>query len=106
MFPSLLYKVIDRGLQAMPGSWRIRRQHQDAREIFLATIREMEGRTYNSADRILVSTKDDFEIFVFKDDFIGRAIAEAGNFEPRIALVLREHLRPGATYYDLGGNLG
>ncbi|HVI80729.1 MAG TPA: hypothetical protein VM715_21775 [Candidatus Acidoferrum sp.] len=66
----------------------------------------MEGRTYNSADRILVSTKDDFEIFVFKDDFIGRAIAEAGNFEPRIALVLREHLRPGATYYDLGGNLG
>jgi hypothetical protein len=66
----------------------------------------MEGRTYNSADRILVSTKDDFEILVFKDDFIGRAIAEAGNFEPRIALVLREHLRPGATYYDLGGNLG
>jgi hypothetical protein len=45
----------------------------------------MEGRTYNSADRILVSTKDDFEIFVFKDDFIGRAIAEAGNFEPRRA---------------------
>ena len=65
----------------MPGSWRIRGQHQDAP----GDNQEMEGRTYNSADRILVSTKDDFEIFVFKDDFIGRAIAEAGNFEPRRA---------------------
>jgi FkbM family methyltransferase len=106
MFPSLLHKLVDRGLQAMPGSWRIRRQPQDARQIFLATIKEMEGRTYNSANKILVSTKDGFEIFVFKDDFIGQAIAEAGNFEPHIALVLRQHLKPGATYYDVGGNLG
>src|SRR3954453_18494782 len=66
----------------------------------------MEGGTYNFENKILLSTKDDFEIFVFKDDFIGRAIAEAGNFEPHIALVLREHLKPGATYYDIGGNLG
>jgi hypothetical protein len=83
MFPSLLYKVIDRGLQAMPGSWRIRRQHQDAPEIVLATIRRWKGEPKTLQTES--STKDDFEIFVFKDDFIGRAIAEAGNFEPRRA---------------------
>jgi FkbM family methyltransferase len=106
MFPSLLHKIIDRGLQAMSGSWRTRHRHQDPREMFLAAIKEMEGRTYNSANKILVSTKDGFDIFVFKDDFIGQAIVQAGNFEPHIALVLRNNLRPGATYYDIGGNLG
>lgn len=74
--------------------------------MFLATVKEMEGRTYKSANKILVSTKDGFEIFVFKDDYIGQAIAQAGKFEPHVALALSERLRPGATYYDIGGNLG
>jgi FkbM family methyltransferase len=106
MFPSLLQKIIARGLRAMPGSWRTRQRHQDPREMFLATVKEMEGRTYKSANKILVSTKDGFEIFVFKDDYIGQAIAQAGKFEPHVALALSERLRPGATYYDIGGNLG
>jgi FkbM family methyltransferase len=90
----------------VPGPWRIRAQRQAAREHFLATIKEMEGRTYNSANKVLVSTEEGFQIFVFNDDFIGRAIAQAGSFEPHISAVLKDNLRPGATYYDIGGNLG
>jgi FkbM family methyltransferase len=90
----------------MPGPWRIRAQREAAREHFLATIKEMEGRTYNSANKVLVPTEEGFQIFVFNDDFIGRAIAQAGSFEPHISAVLKDNLRPGATYYDIGGNLG
>jgi FkbM family methyltransferase len=106
MTPSLFQRLIDRGFRSMPGPWRIRAQPQAAREHFLATIKEMEGRTYNSAKKVLVPTEEGFQIFVFNDDFIGRAIAQAGSFEPHISAVLKDNLRPGATYYDIGGNLG
>jgi hypothetical protein len=105
MFPSLLYKVIDRGLQAMPGSWRIRRQHQDAPEIVLATIRRWKGEPKTLQTESLYPPKMISKSLCSKTISSGGLLQKRATLSP-VALVLREHLRPGATYYDLGGNLG
>ncbi len=57
-------------------------------------------------ERPIISEVDGFKIATDpKDDLIGRHIL-AGNYEPEVAGLIREHLRPGMTFLDVGANVG
>ena len=40
------------------------------------------------------------------DHFIGAVIARSGTYEPHVTAVLRQLLRPGMTFLDIGANIG
>ncbi len=49
----------------------------------------------------------DFRIYVrLNDYFVGGAIASTGGYEPYVTQELRQLLRPGMTFLDVGANIG
>ncbi len=50
---------------------------------------------------------EEFKMFVDPDDFfIGGEIARTRVYEPEVAAALRQRLRPGAVFVDIGANIG
>ncbi len=48
----------------------------------------------------------DFKLFVMPDDYIGASILSSGVYEHHVTAVLREVLKGGDVFLDLGANLG
>lgn len=50
---------------------------------------------------------DDFELYVYEHDWdIGEQMLETGRYEPYVSSFLREQLKPGFTFVDVGANAG
>jgi FkbM family methyltransferase len=55
----------------------------------------------------VVVTCEGFRMHVDPSDYaVGHTIARTGSYEPEVSTVLREILRPGGTFVDVGANLG
>ena len=49
----------------------------------------------------------DFQLYVrLNDRFIGAAIAKQKTYEPQVTQIVRDLLQPGATFLDIGANIG
>ena len=49
---------------------------------------------------------DGFSLYVIPDDYIGRSILESGSCEPHVSSVIRNQLKKGDVFLDLGANIG
>jgi FkbM family methyltransferase len=55
----------------------------------------------------LVRVAQGFEMYVSPNDWVvGRQIHETGSYEPHVTATLTRHLKPGATFLDIGANVG
>lgn len=68
-------------------------------------IFQMWGRVFDLSSRKLVSL-DGFSLYVIPDDYIGRSILESGHYEPHVTSVIRNQLKKGDVFLDLGANIG
>lgn len=57
-----------------------------------------EGRARVSADGLVFDLD--------RADFLQRQIYVTGEYEPHLCARLRQHLKPGAVFYDIGANVG
>ena len=60
----------------------------------------IQGRT------IKVRTRDGFAMWCDPADFIQRTIIETGIWDHEVAAVIRNHLKPGDIFCDIGANVG
>jgi FkbM family methyltransferase len=90
----------------VPLRWRERRARPTIDPPRTALVGGMQTKTYDLAQKRLIATKDDFFLYVFDADYISDGIERHGSFEPYVGDVLKAHLRPGSTFWDIGGNLG
>lgn len=68
---------------------------------------EFVARRNARADIVEVKMKDGYSMYVRNDDLdIGASIAEGKDYEPHVAAVVKEVLNPGATFVDVGANIG
>jgi FkbM family methyltransferase len=64
-------------------------------------------RRSGEAPSEVVRTVEGFSLNVDPADFaVGHTIARTGSYEPEVSAVLRQVLRPGQTFVDIGANLG
>lgn len=55
----------------------------------------------------LASTVEGFSMHVDASDYaVGHTVARTGRYEPEVSAVVRSLLRPGATFIDVGANIG
>jgi FkbM family methyltransferase len=101
------------------GSWRSRmpepvkrfyrhgRQLVDGASMFLKrmTPSQMTGRVFDLRQKRLVRLGD-FGLYVMPNDYIGAAIEEHRTYEAHVERVIRDELREGSVFLDLGANLG
>ena len=66
---------------------------------------QMWGRVFDLQKKHYVNLGD-FGIYVMPSDYIGRSILEGGNYEPHVTSVIRNNLRDGDVFLDLGANIG
>jgi FkbM family methyltransferase len=68
--------------------------------------REYAANTVRKDDVVKVHI-DDYFVFVDKSEpEFGKTISEFGNWEPHLGMILREHLRAGDVFVDVGANVG
>ena len=66
---------------------------------------QMWGRVFDLRKKRYVNLGD-FGIYVMPSDYIGRSILEGGNYESHVTGVIRNNLRDGDVFLDLGANIG
>ncbi len=54
----------------------------------------------------LVDLSDRVQFVDPEDNFVGKAIAETGSYEPHLSQAILDVLRPGDTFVDVGANVG
>ena len=54
----------------------------------------------------LVDLSDRVQFVDPGDNFVGKAIAESGSYEPHVSRAILDVLRPGDTFVDVGANVG
>ncbi len=66
---------------------------------------QMVGRVFDLRKKKTVNLNG-FKIFVMPDDYIGRSILKSKIYEPHVTTVIRQVLKEGDTFLDLGANIG
>jgi FkbM family methyltransferase len=69
------------------------------------TPEKMWGRVFDLQKKE-IATLGDFGLFVMPNDYIGRSILSAKQYEHHVTKVVRDILKPGGVFLDLGANLG
>jgi FkbM family methyltransferase len=69
------------------------------------TPSQMTGRVFDLRQKRLVRLQD-FDLYVMSNDYIGAAIEEHRTYEAHVERVIRNELREGSVFLDLGANLG
>jgi FkbM family methyltransferase len=87
--------------------YRHGRQLVDRTSTFLKrmTPSQMTGRVFDLRQKRLVRLQD-FDLYVMSNDYIGAAIEEHRTHEAHVERVIRDELREGSVFLDLGANLG
>jgi FkbM family methyltransferase len=66
---------------------------------------QMAGRVFDLRHKRLIQM-DGFEMYVMPNDCIGSVIVKYRNWEPDVTCVVRNKLRSGDVFLDLGANVG
>jgi FkbM family methyltransferase len=64
------------------------------------------AKLIGSPSRIWVQLEAGVKMLLDPSDMLGRVLLETGQWEPRSQEVIRHHLAPGATFVDVGANIG
>jgi FkbM family methyltransferase len=66
---------------------------------------QMLGRVFDLRKKQLVEL-DGFGLYVMPNDYIGASLISARHYEPHVTRILRDELREGSVFLDLGANIG
>lgn len=66
---------------------------------------DMWGRVFDMRKKVLVNLEG-FSLYVMPEDYIGHCIVVSKNYEPHVTQLVRNIVKPGDVFMDVGANVG